>query len=256
MKLAEIVEQLKEVSDTPLLDARLLMAHAKGNLEELVARRMKHEPISKIIGVRGFWKSEFITSTDVLDPRPDTETMIDAVRQIYPAQSQKLRILDIGIGSGCILYSLLDEYPNAEGVGVDKSEDALKIARLNQGKRNAVLFQKDFFQPDWTEGLGKFDIVVSNPPYIPTGDIQSLAPDVRDYDPMIALDGGQDGLNAYRALAQYIPDILATGGGLFLEVGKGQAKDVISLFEKGKIKHTKIYHDYGGVERIISFKKD
>ena len=151
---------------------------------------------------------------------------------------------------------MLDEYPNALGVGIDKSEEALKIARINQGNRIATLLRKDFFQRVWTQDLKKFDLIVSNPPYIPTKEIETLSPDVRDYDPVLALDGGADGLDAYRALANSVADILLSGGYLFLEVGQGQAKKVISLFEKRGLTYSRTFCDYGGIERIISFKKD
>ena len=256
MNLQEIIERLKAVSDTPVLDARLLVAYADPKeLDQWVDRRLKHEPVSKIIGRRGFWKSDFITTKDVLDPRPDTEMMIEAVLESYTDRAVEKHILDIGIGSGCILYSLLDEYPKADGVGIDKSKAALAIAERNRNGRKAHLFNKDFMKPDWTNDLGMFDIVVSNPPYIPTSDIQNLEPDVCQFDPMMALDGGKDGLNAYRALAKSIPTIIKTDGMVFLEVGIGQAKDVIALFENNGMMKQKLHRDYGGVERIVSFKK-
>ena len=215
MDIHQVAEQLKAVSDNPMFEARLLVKYAGDHLEEWIARRLKHEPLFKIIGRRGFWKSEFITSPDVLDPRPDSETVIEAVLMQFSDQKKNYRILDIGTGSGCLLYSLLDEYPNATGVGVDISRKALKVAEQNRENRQADLYQKDFFKSDWTKDLGLFDIVVSNPPYIPTKDIDSLAPEVRQYDPMLALDGGADGLDAYRALAKSVRGILKESGFFF-----------------------------------------
>ena len=255
MTLQEVAERLKTVSDTPLMDARLLMAHAKGNLEELIERRLKHEPVSKIIGCRGFWKDEFLVTHDVLDPRPDSETVIDAVCQCFPDKLKAYRILDIGTGSGCLLFSLLDEYNNAVGVGIDQSREALSVAQHNQKSRSAELLQRDFMQPDWYQGLGQFDIIVSNPPYIPTADVEQLSPDVREYDPKIALDGGKDGLDAYRALATTVASLLTPNGTLFLEVGINQSEDVKALFEGEELSYLGVYLDYGGVERVLSFRK-
>ena len=254
MDFKEIVDRLKEVSDTPRLDARLLM-ESGGDIEEKIARRLRHEPVSKIIGKKGFWKSEFITSTDVLDPRPDSETLVNAVLNYFPDKNKPYRILDIGVGSGCLLFSLLDEYPNATGIGVDISPKALAIAEQNRKGRLATLLQKDFYQADWIRDLGMFDIIVSNPPYIPTEDIQKLSPDVRLFDPLSALDGGKDGLDAYRALAPKLSAILKNKGSVFLEIGQGQEKDVSDIFMNAGFGLIQIVPDLGGVNRILVFQK-
>lgn len=252
MDLREIASVLKAVTDTPLLEARLLKENCP-DLENAIKRRLAHEPISKIIGKKGFWKSEFITSTDVLDPRPDSETMIEAVLKHCPPK--KYRILDIGTGSGCLLFSLLDEYPDATGIGIDKSPKALAVATKNQQNRSAELIEKDFFMADWYRDLGTFDIVISNPPYIPSEDILILEPDVREYDPMMALDGGEDGLNAYRAISKNILNLLNDNGFLFLEIGIHQAKSVIDIFTKQGLTHIKTHKDLSGIERILTFQK-
>lgn len=252
MDIREIALILKTVSDTPLLDARLLTENCP-NIENAIKRRLAHEPISKIIGKKGFWKSEFITTTDVLDPRPDSETLIEAVLKYCPQKDY--RILDIGTGSGCLLFSLLDEYPNARGIGIDKSKNALSIAQKNRQNRSAELVQKDFFNLNWIDDLGKFDIIISNPPYIPTKDILTLDPDVREYDPLLALDGGEDGLDAYRSIAEGICHLLNENSFLFLEIGIYQAKDVISIFKKKGLTHIETFRDLSGIERILTFQK-
>ena len=252
MDLREIASALKTVTDTPLLEARLLKENCP-DLENAIKRRLAHEPIAKIIGKKGFWKSEFITSTDVLDPRPDSETMIEAVLKHCPQKNY--RILDIGTGSGCLLFSLLEEYPDATGIGVDKSAKALTVATKNRRNLSAELVRKDFFMADWYRDLGTFDIVISNPPYIPTEDILTLEPDVREYDPMMALDGGEDGLNAYRAISDNIMNLLNDNGFLFLEIGIHQAKSVIDIFTKQGLTHIKTHKDLSGIERILTFQK-
>ena len=254
----DIIQKLKRVSETPSLDFRLLKAYAekeKLNLDDLIRRRLSNEPISKIIGKRGFWKSDFITTVDVLDPRPDSETMIETVLSFYPDQTEKLHILDIGTGSGCLLFSILDEYPNAQGVGIDKSQKALAVAEKNKGKRTATLYQRDFFISDWCRGLGYFDVIISNPPYIPSQDISLLSDDVQKYDPLMALDGGTDGLDAYRALSKSVGDLLIENGYLFLEIGIGQGADVQSLFENVGFNFVRSMSDLGQIERILVFQK-
>lgn len=252
MDLREIASLLKAVTDTPLLEARLLKENCS-DLENAIKRRLAHEPISKIIGKKGFWKSEFITSTDVLDPRPDSETLIEAVLKHCP--QKEYRILDIGTGSGCLLFSLLDEYPDAFGVGIDKSSKALAVAIKNQQNRSAELIEKDFFMDEWYQDLGTFDIVISNPPYIPSEDILILEPDVREYDPMMALDGGEDGLNAYRAISKNILNLLNDNGFLFLEIGIHQANAVIDIFINQGLTHLDTIRDLSGIERILTFQK-
>lgn len=257
LSLTEVANILRSVSDTPMLDARLLMKHAGSDdqkLHDALTRRLSHEPVSKIIGHRGFWKSDFITSADVLDPRPDSETIIEAVLKTYPDTSQPHHILDIGVGSGCLLFSLLDEYPLARGTGIDKEQSALNIAYQNREKRHAELKRIDFNTSDWGVSLGTFDIIISNPPYIPTTDLAGLSPDVRKYDPISALDGGSDGLDAYRALARSIKTVLAPNGHLFLEIGIGRGQQVRALFEKAGLRFIRSDKDLAGIDRVLIFR--
>lgn len=254
----KIATKLIPVSDTPLLDARLLCQAAQDDSDKLnayIERRLKHEPVSKIIGKRGFWKADFLSTVDVLDPRPDSEILIDAVLRFYPKHGNPYRILDIGVGSGCLLFSLLDEYPIATGIGIDKSIKALQVAEKNQQGRSATLIQADFTQENWSVDLGQFDIVVSNPPYIPSADIDKLAPDVYLYDPRDALDGGTDGLDAYRHLTKTVYSLLKPNAFLFLEIGINQAESVSALFQAAGLSLVETDVDFGAIPRALIFQK-
>ena len=206
--------------DTPELDARLLAEHALGltreqllmnpdapvapeaaaRLHALVERRAAREPVSRILGERAFWTLELALNPDTLDPRPDTETIVEAALDALPGRDAPLRILDLGTGTGCILLALLAERPNATGLGIDLSPQAVAAAAANAAP-NGLAERARFQTGNWGDGLAeRFDLVVSNPPYIPSGDIASLDPEVREHDPLRALDGGTDGLDAYRAI--------------------------------------------------------
>ena len=232
-----------------LFDKKLLqeVAVSDEQLNAFISRRLAGEPVAKIIGKKGFWKDDFIVSKDVLDPRPDSETLIEAVLEKFPDKNQTLRILDLGTGSGCLLLSLLGEYQNATGVGIDISPKALAIANQNKGNKNAEFIVRDMRQD--LSDLGLFDIMISNPPYIPTNEIQTLERDVKDYDPLLALDGGQDGLDFYRALTK---QHLATT--LFIEIGKGQESQVVPLFESQGWHFVQSWKDLGGITRVSEFK--
>jgi release factor glutamine methyltransferase len=234
--------------DTSDLDARLLVGHALGldhgalmaasaralrptemaALEATVARRLVHEPVARIRGSKEFWSLPLAVTPDVLVPRPETETVVEAALAVA-AREAALRIVDLGTGSGAILLALLSELPAASGTGTDRSERALTVARRNAdalGFRPRAAFVACHFADAVAPGC---DIVVANPPYIPTDDIATLAADVRDFDPRLALDGGRDGLAAYRAIAADASRVLAPGGWLALEVGVGQAEAVAGL---------------------------
>jgi release factor glutamine methyltransferase len=234
--------------DTPDLDARLLVGHALGldpsalmaasaraltpaemeALEATVARRLAHEPVARIRGSKEFWSLPFAVTPDVLVPRPETETVVEAALAVA-AREEALRIVDLGTGSGAILLALLSELPAACGIGTDRSERALTVARRNAdalGFCPRAAFVACHFADAIAPGC---DIVVANPPYIPTDDIATLAADVRDFDPRLALDGGRDGLAAYRAIAADAARVLGPGGWLALEVGVGQAEAVAGL---------------------------
>ncbi len=234
--------------ETPDLDARLLLGHAIGldhaalvaqsarrltpaevaALDGLLARRLAHEPVARILGAKEFWSLPLRLTPDVLVPRPETETVVEAVLAVVE-RNRPLLLADLGVGSGAILLALLSELPLAFGVGTDRDPAALDVARDN-ARRLALADRAGFAACDFGAALaGACDVVVSNPPYIPTDDIAALAADVRDYDPGAALDGGPDGLAAYRAIAADAGRLLAPGGWLAVEIGIGQGDAVSGL---------------------------
>ncbi len=255
-----------------MLELRLMLAHVLGiqpqglifldevelspqqtqQLENILARRLRHEPLSRIFGEREFWSLSFKISPATLDPRPDSETLIEAVLKTYPDQGQTLKILDLGTGSGCLLLALLHEYPNAWGLGVDLNPAAALMALENAMRLN-LAGRTSFMVGSWGQALhASFDIVISNPPYIPSQDVEGLAPDVRHYDPRLALDGGTDGLQPYRIIIAGLVHQLASGGHVFFEVGHDQADDVAALLQQNKFNHIQFYQDLAGIQRVVS----
>ena len=252
--LVETAQILREAGiETPELDARVLLCHAAGlshetyiararerlpadaapRLQQAIARRLDREPVTRITGVREFYGRGFILGKDTLDPRPDTETLIEAALDIVRQrgrQEKPLKLLDLGTGTGCILVTLLAELPHAAGLGTDLSQGALAVAAANARAHGAGR-RATFVAADWLDGVaGKFDLVLSNPPYISTGKLAGLAQEVAAYDPRLALDGGPDGLDAYRRIAMGVRDILTEDGRLLVEIGPGQGKDVAAIF--------------------------
>ncbi len=255
----EIVAALTGYSETPTADTRVFWRFYNGKpmleqVDDFIRRRRQNEPVSKIIGKRGFWTLDLTVNGDVLDPRPDSETLIEAVLKTYPDRTQPYRILDIGTGSGCLLLALLSEYPNATGLGVDKSPAALAVACQNGQGAQAEFQVADFTNADFLTDVEPFDIIISNPPYIPTADIAGLDADVRLYDPLLALDGGADGLDAYRALSGRLKRLMKPGGTVFFEIGWGQETDVAPLMEQQGFTFAGHFKDLGGIVRILSFK--
>ncbi len=225
---------------------------AATRLADLAARRAAGEPLSKIAGRREFWGLTLIVSPDVLDPRPETETLVEAaLKLIGRRRGERLRILDLGVGSGAILCALLTECPAAHGLGVDASAAAVAIARRNV-EACGLAARADIRLGSWTEGVkGPFDLIVSNPPYIPSADIAALAREGRDFDPRLALDGGADGLDAYRMILPASVGLLARGGRLIVEVGAGQGGEVLGLAARLGFVHAETRRDLAGVERIV-----
>jgi len=218
---------------------------------ELLARMIAHEPLSRILGVREFWGLEFTLSPDTLDPRPESETIIEAVLARLPDRERAYRILDLGTGSGCLLLALLSELPAATGIGIDVSPGAIAMARGNAA-RLGLAAREDFIAGDWAGPLAeKFDVVVTNPPYIATGDIATLPPEVRDFDPRLALDGGGDGLDGYRAIAAELPRLLSLGGIFAGEFGQGQEEKVAALIRAGGLMIDQIVPDLAGIPRCV-----
>ena len=230
---------------------RLLTAEQETLLETYVSRRERREPVSHILGRKGFWKIMLSVTSDVLTPRPDTEVVVDEVLKATQ-ENQAFAMLDLGVGSGAILLAVLAERPAAKGLGVDVSEEALAVARENAanlglGGRVALL------RGDWTAGLdsGAFDIVVSNPPYIATGVIETLEPEVKTHEPRLALDGGADGLDAYRLLAPEIMRVLKPGGQFAVEIGYDQKTAVEALFREAGATEVRTVLDLGNRDRVV-----
>ena len=231
---------------------RVLTDEQAAMLETYLARRERREPVSHILGAKGFWKIMLRVTPDVLTPRPDTETVLDVVLPLF-AEHQRFSVLDLGVGSGAILLAILAERDGARGLGVDVSEEALAVARENAANLG-LAGRTAFLRGDWTAGLGadEFDLVVSNPPYIPTGDIAGLAPEVRDHDPRLALDGGADGLDAYRELAPQIIRVLRPGGRFAIEIGPGQRQAVEAQMAAAGAVDLAATNDLAGRERVVS----
>lgn len=241
----------------------------------MFARLNQGEPISKIIGKKGFWKHEFFVDENVLDPRPETELIIESVLARFADNMElPLRFLDIGTGSGCILLSLLSEFKNAMGIGIDISKKAIAIAKKN--KEKLEMYRATFINIGWNEILNadnnitnadrkvmdmnidmNIDVIVSNPPYICTDEIKSLDENVRKYDPKIALDGGIDGLEKYREITIVAKEILQKSNAqnknkyIFLEVGYNQADDVKNLLKKNNFKNIVSEKDLNGIDRVV-----
>jgi release factor glutamine methyltransferase len=236
---------------------RVTLAEAK-QLEHFADRRIKGEPVARILGYKEFWGLPLQLSAATLVPRPDTETVVELAVEALRAQptDRPLRILDIGTGSGAILLALLHEWPNAIGAGTDISVSALQTARHNAAALDLAA-RALFVACDYAAALsGPFDLIVSNPPYVRSSDIAGLAIEVRDHDPLPALDGGTDGLDAYRALIPQAERLLAGGGVLIVEAGRGQSSDIEALMTAAELS---VRHppktDLAGVPRAISGQK-
>jgi release factor glutamine methyltransferase len=260
--------------DTPALDARVLVGHALGldhaalagaaeraldageraRIAALAARRLGREPVARIVGTKEFWGLPLRLSADVLVPRPETETLVTTALALIDrdgARARPLRIADLGTGSGALLLALLSELPNACAVGTDRSVAALAVARDN-AQRLRLAARAAFVACDFADALaGPFDLVVANPPYVASAELAQLAPEVRDHDPRLALDGGPDGLRAYRALAADAPRIVGARGHMVVEVGAGQAPAVAALFVERRPAVVTAVSDLAGTPRAL-----
>jgi len=233
--------------------AATLDPEAVDAFEKTIVRRSAHEPVSRILGKREFRSLDFEIGPATLDPRPDSETVVEAVLEYAAAMPPDLRMLDIGTGSGCLLLSALYELPAARGIGTDIDPDAVACARRNAAALG-LSARAIFMETHWAKGVdGTFDVVLSNPPYIPSGDIAGLAPDVARYDPAAALDGGPDGLDAYRALSAVVGPILTPSGVVVLEIGAGQAGDVQAIFASAGFGLAGTRRDIAGHDRALVF---
>jgi release factor glutamine methyltransferase len=233
---------------------RILEAREVTVISALAVRRLRREPVSRILGQKEFWSLPLAVTPDVLVPRPETETVVEAALDFVVRgglRLEKLRVLDIGTGTGALLLALLNELPNALGTGTDVSSAALRVAHANAAHCR-LNSRCNFVACDIATGVaGPFDLVVSNPPYIARGEIVALAREVRDYDPQVALDGGRDGLDAYRAIAYDAKRILAPGGRLFVELGAGQEGQVRALFTKAGLNPGGPRKDLAGIPRVL-----
>ncbi|MBO21289.1 MAG: protein-(glutamine-N5) methyltransferase, release factor-specific [Rhodospirillaceae bacterium] len=273
--LVQAADRLKAAgAQTPELDARVLLCHATGRdyawviangeveigpaardgFAEMLARRERREPVSQIVAAREFWSRDFRVTPDVLTPRPDTETLVETVLSRIEDWDAPLHMLDLGTGSGCLLLTLLAECPNATGLGIDASPEALEVAASN-----AVALGLDmrvaWLEGDWCDGLdGNFDVIVSNPPYIARHELRHLEPEVRDYEPRLALDGGADGFAAYRRI---VPALRRLGTGasvIALELGQGQAHGVAALGRVAGLRIADVDQDINRRARVITFE--
>lgn len=261
--------------DSPVIDARLLLEAATGAsradiitdpgraitaeqaamLDEYVERRSRREPVSRILGRKGFWKIALSVTPDVLSPRPDTEVIVDLALKAYP-EGLAFEMADLGVGSGAILLSVLAERPAAKGLGTDVSLEALAVAKENAANLD-LNDRAAFLRTSWGDGLGdgSFDLVVSNPPYIATAVIETLEPEVRDHEPRLALDGGADGLEAYRVLAPEVLRLLRPGGMFAVEIGFDQAAAVQPMFEAAGGRGVEVVKDLSNLERVVTGRK-
>jgi release factor glutamine methyltransferase len=239
-------------ADEVATSSRKLAPAQLAQFESFIARRQTREPSAYITGMREFWSLPFAVGPGVLIPRPETETLVEEALRTFPDGSALLRMLDLGTGSGCILISALTEFPNAVGVGLDRSEIALGFAARN-AERLGVSSRTELRLSDWSGEIdGRFDAIFSNPPYIAAGDIPRLDADVVAYEPHGALDGGADGLEAYRTLGPRIRSALNPDGWAFVELGAGQAAAVKTIFESSGLEVGRIAPDLLGIERCIA----
>jgi release factor glutamine methyltransferase len=269
-------DRLKNVQiDQPAIDARLLLEVAAdvtrtdiitdpyrvlteaqmATLDDFLNRRARREPVSHIIGRKGFWKILLQVNKNVLTPRPETEVIVDEVLKAFPEQ-MAFNMLDLGVGSGTILLAVLAERPAGKGLGIDVSEEALAVARENAANLD-LAGRVALLRGDWTNGLGddSFDLVVSNPPYIATDVIETLEPEVRDHEPRLALDGGPDGLDAYRFLAGEILRVLKPGAMFAVEIGYDQSEAVETLFKQAGGQNVKTIKDLSTNDRVVTGTK-
>jgi release factor glutamine methyltransferase len=258
--------------DSPVIDARLLLEAATGasraeiitdprrevtpaqaaQLDEYLDRRARREPVSRILGRKGFWKIALKVTPDVLSPRPDTEVIVDLALKAFP-EHMAFDMADLGVGSGAILLSVLAERPAGRGLGTDVSLEALAVARENAANLD-LDGRASFLRTSWGAGLADegFDLVVSNPPYIATHVIETLEPEVRDHEPRLALDGGPDGLEAYRELAPEVLRMLKPGGMFAVEIGYDQAAPVRELFVQAGGGQVEVVRDLSNLDRVIA----
>lgn len=275
-KFSDIVAMLKDGGiESPRLEASILVEFVGENkpfeefsLEEketlfnALQERLQKKPVCKIVGSKGFYKYDFFVTEDVLSPRPDTELLVEkAIDIIQLSKFEEGKLLEFGVGSGCVVSSIVAEFPKLKAYGLELSPKAIEVAQKNIDslslKSQITLVQGSWFDDDLFEKISEFDfdMIVSNPPYIPSEDVSNLEEEVKCHDPLLALDGGRDGLRDYRKIAEVSYKLLKIGGYVLLEIGIGQTKDVVEIFEKQSFILIGIAQDLAGIERCIIFKK-
>ena len=279
---AEVLKLRNIGIETANLDCRLLLSKSLGSrvslynhqnifisqseiaqFQSLIQQRLNWKPVSRIINRRNFWKKEFELNDETLDPRSDSETLIEAIIEEYKEKSQFLKILDLGSGSGCLGLSLLDEYPQSEASFLDissKSLEMVKINALNLGlSERSKYINLNWKVNGWDKKLItiekniKYDVIVSNPPYIPTDVIKTLKKEVQKHDPFVALNGGNDGLDAYKSILPKLLNIIKSSGKIFLEIGKGQENCIIKIATEHGLSLKEYKKDLSGVTRVLIF---
>ena len=274
-KLLKLGQSILKNNNVPNynLDARILLAYLlslenkyfmsdikvtkkdKENFFSMIKDRINGKPVSKIISRRDFWDTEFYINSSTLDPRPDSEILVKSALEVNKfINKEKINILELGVGSGCILLSLLNEINGSIGIGIDKDIEALKVAQLNA--LNMKISEKvSFIASNWTKSIkGKFDIIISNPPYIKSSNIINLQKEVKNHDPLIALDGGEDGLTCYKEIMKNIKGLMNKNAFLLFEIDSWQGNIIIELSKKNRLKFFSIKKDLSGKERCIIFQ--
>ena len=281
IKPALIILQ-KSNNKAPNLDCRILLGHAMGlnrsvypheqikitqkeinKFKTLIDERKKGKPVSRIINKKQFWKMNFTLNEETLDPRPDSEVIIESILKHFKDKLGNLRILDLGSGSGCLGLSILNEYKNSKGILIDASLDSLEIAKINAVDYNLFHRSKfinlNWFKKEWTKELlqnienKKFDIIISNPPYIPSNDINNLQIEVKKFEPRLALVGGKDGMDSYKSILPNIIDILKPEGKIFLEIGHNQQNLINKIANKCELIFKDSNKDLSGIIRVLVY---
>ena len=243
---------LKHLLGSNLYDNDLVLTGWQlSEFEQKIERRCRFQPVAQIIGEREFWGRSFIVNSHVLDPRPETELLVE----IATAGIPPTRMLDLGTGSGAIAISLLKHWPNSSAVAVDISTKALEVARRN-AFRHAVEQRLELLQSDWlAKVVGTFDLIVSNPPYISDGEMAGLAPEIRLWEPRLALTPGADGFAVYRLISDQLTNYLSSGGCALFEVGKDQAEVTAGMLRATNLGEVSIYHDLNGHQRVVGLTR-
>jgi len=247
-----IIKHYTSLSDADLIGADdiQITPEQQSDIEQAIEQRLGGRPVSKIIGYKEFYGRNFYVTDDVLDPRPDSEILIESVLD-YARNKQNLSILDLGTGSGCLILTLLAELPDAIGTAADISAPALDVARKNATALN-LKSRAQLIESNWLESItGEFDIIISNPPYIEARTVDTLDIDVKKYDPIMALDGGDDGLVPYKILFPQIRHILKKGGFVAMEHGAGQSTDIMRLIDNAQFQEIRSIRDLAGHDRVI-----